>query len=209
MMAHLHPPGEGAVSKSHVSLALASILLASCSARAANVHHSAEAAHAQAAAQTPDHRRAYFGELHLHTAYSFDAWSLMGTKTTPDQAYKFARGETVRVGGVDARRGWPLDFAAVTDHSENIGVMNQLDDPKSAFSLSALGRQIAKDPASAFYLLKHAVDQHQSLKDINAKSAMMSAWPPRTATTSPASSRPSSPTSGPRWRRASTTCTAT
>src|ERR1700733_13508508 len=44
----------------------------------------------------PAQRRAYFGELHLHTTMSFDAWTF-GTKVTPDQAYKFARGETVMV----------------------------------------------------------------------------------------------------------------
>ena len=38
----------------------------------------------------PAARRAFFGELHLHTTMSFDAWTF-GTKITPDQAYKFAR----------------------------------------------------------------------------------------------------------------------
>ena len=44
----------------------------------------------------PAARRAYFGELHLHTVMSFDAWTF-GTRVTPDQAYRFARGETVMV----------------------------------------------------------------------------------------------------------------
>jgi hypothetical protein len=43
-----------------------------------------------------DKRRAFFGELHLHTGQSFDAWTF-GSKVTPDQAYKFGRGETVMV----------------------------------------------------------------------------------------------------------------
>lgn len=76
-------------------------------------------------------RRAYFGELHLHTSMSLDAWAL-NTKTTPEQAYRFGRGETIllpaeqvgaqqgvyRNGKIRARRAWPLDFMAVTDHSE-------------------------------------------------------------------------------------------
>ena len=95
----------------------------------------------------PAARRAFFGELHLHTVMSFDAWTF-GTKVTPDQAYKFASGETVMVpasqvakeqglnvtGMVPAKRSWPLDFTAVTDHSEYLGAMTQLDDPESAFS---------------------------------------------------------------------------
>jgi hypothetical protein len=87
----------------------------------------------------PD-RDAYFGDLHLHTTDSFDAYVLMGTKTTPDEAYKFARGDTITYLGKPIRRSEPLDFLAVTDHSENIGVFNQLDDPQSAFSLSEVGK---------------------------------------------------------------------
>ncbi|HEY3949006.1 DUF3604 domain-containing protein [Phenylobacterium sp.] len=102
----------------------------------------------------PEKRRVFFGELHLHTTMSLDAWTY-GTKVTPDQAYKFARGEPVIVpavqvkneegitsGDVSARRAWPLDFAAVTDHSEYLGAMHQLDDPQSAFSKSATGQAI-------------------------------------------------------------------
>jgi hypothetical protein len=102
----------------------------------------------------PADRRAFFGELHLHTTMSFDAWTF-GTKVTPDQAYKFARGETVMVpaaqvqaeqglaatGEVAAKRAWPLDFTAVTDHSEYLGAMHQLDDPASAFSASDIGKK--------------------------------------------------------------------
>src|SRR6185437_6857584 len=83
-----------------------------------------------------DERRAFFGELHLHTGQSFDAWTF-GSKVTPDQAYKFGRGETVMVPAsqvnaeqglkedhdVPAKRAWPLDFMAVTDHSEFMGVL--------------------------------------------------------------------------------------
>jgi hypothetical protein len=103
----------------------------------------------------PADRRAFFGEMHLHTTMSLDAWTF-GTKITPDQAYKFARGETVMVPGVQveveqglpstgdvpAKRPWPLDFAAVTDHSEYLGGLRQLDDPASAFSHTSTGAQL-------------------------------------------------------------------
>src|SRR5258708_904069 len=113
------------------------------------------AAAASPARLAPADRKAYFGELHLHTTMSFDAWTF-GTKVTPDMAYKFARGETVMVpaaqvgrqqeiavsGPVPARRGWPLDFAAVTDHSEYLGAVAQLDAPGSAFSQTAIGKSL-------------------------------------------------------------------
>ena len=40
----------------------------------------------------------YFGETHMHTAYSLDAF-LGGTRQTPSDAYRFAKGETVVVNG--------------------------------------------------------------------------------------------------------------
>ncbi|MGZ6037225.1 MAG: DUF3604 domain-containing protein [Phenylobacterium sp.] len=160
------------------ALLATTLFIAGCSAQADPiVKPKAKAAPASAAAASgPAGRRAYFGELHLHTAYSFDAWSLMSTKTTPDQALKFARGEAIPFGDTHAQRAWPLDFAAVTDHSENMGVMNQLDDPTSGFSLSAIGKKIIADHASAFYILKNAVDKRQPVPDMNAKPAMKSAW---------------------------------
>ncbi|HEX3887876.1 MAG TPA: DUF3604 domain-containing protein [Phenylobacterium sp.] len=154
------------------------LFIAGCSAQADPVvKPKAKAAHAAVAASgSAADRRVYFGELHLHTAYSFDAWSLMGTKTTPEQAYDFMQGKPVHVEGVWQKRAWPLDFAAVTDHSENMGVMNQLDDPNSAFSMTEIGKQIAKNPPSAFYILKNAVDKRQPIPGMNAKPAMKSAW---------------------------------
>jgi hypothetical protein len=76
-------------------------------------------------------KRAWFGDLHVHTAYSFDARSrdMLGT---PDDAYDYSRGEEIGLGPFDENRvgqrriqlNRPLDFAAVTDHAEWIGEIN-------------------------------------------------------------------------------------
>ena len=156
---------------------LIAAVLAGCTAKAPENTAGATGAQANAGRRiAPDQRRVFFGDLHLHTAYSFDAWSLMGTKTTPDEAYRFARGETILFMGKPVKRAWPLDFTAVTDHSENMGVMNQLDDPSTAFAQSDLGKQIIKNPTSAFYILKHAVDTHTPIPQLNATPAMASTW---------------------------------
>jgi hypothetical protein len=73
-------------------------------------------------------RQPLFGDLHVHTRWSLDA-STQGTRTTPEQAYRFARGEAIGLNpwsasgepGRSARLERPLDFAAVTDHSELFG----------------------------------------------------------------------------------------
>jgi hypothetical protein len=93
-------------------------------------------------AEASAEKHAYFGDLHLHTTLSFDAYVMFGTKTTPDEAYRFARGEAVPFMGHMVQRYWPLDFMAVTDHSESMGLMNQVDDPTSAFARTELGQKI-------------------------------------------------------------------
>lgn len=93
-------------------------------------------------------RQAFFGDLHLHTSYSFDAFIDYGTTIDPDAAYRFARGEVVRYIGKPVHRRKPLDFVAVTDHGESIGIFNQLQDPNSKVSRSQTGRELRS-------LLKH------------------------------------------------------
>jgi len=74
----------------------------------------------------------YWGDLHLHSKLSADAY-IMQTRLTKDQAFKFARGETVQAdNGMPAKLRRPLDFLAVTDHAEYLGIYAQmaLDDPR-------------------------------------------------------------------------------
>jgi len=59
---------------------------------------------------------------------SFDAFTL-GTRTTPDDAYRYAKGEAIEYFGTKIQRKAPLDFLAVTDHSEYLGVIRMLADP--------------------------------------------------------------------------------
>ena len=53
---------------------------------------------------------AYFGDLHVHTKYSFDAY-IFGTKATPDDAYRYAKGDSIKHPlGFDMQLEDPLDF---------------------------------------------------------------------------------------------------
>jgi Protein of unknown function (DUF3604) len=65
---------------------------------------------------------AYFGETHVHTSYSLDAY-IGGARGTPDEAYKFAQGKDVMLNGQKHNIGRPLDWVAVSDHAEFIGEM--------------------------------------------------------------------------------------
>jgi hypothetical protein len=96
-------------------------------------------------------RNAYFGDLHVHTYLSNDAY-ISNVRRTPDDAYRFARGEpighasgyTVQLGGA------PLDFTAVTDHAEYLAVIREASRPGSALSKVPFSQQLAAaDPAQA------------------------------------------------------------
>jgi hypothetical protein len=121
-------------------------------------------------------RRAFFGDLHLHTGYSFDAYSFMGTRITPDEAYRFARGLPIPYLGQVVQRPRPLDFTAVTDHSEFMGALNQLDDPNSTLSKSDLGKLLRDHPLAGFLKVFAAGNAHQDLPDLNAHPAEASSW---------------------------------
>lgn len=85
-------------------------------------------------------RKVYFGDLHLHTSFSLDSFILNGRTLDPGEAYRFARGEPVSWMGRTIRRERPLDFIAVTDHVENLGLASQLADPESPVFKSELGK---------------------------------------------------------------------
>lgn len=84
-------------------------------------------------------RSAFFGDLHVHTARSFDA-VIEGTRATPAEAYAFAQGAPLSIPPFDegkvasrtVRIDRPLDFMAVTDHAEFFGetqLCNSKDSP--------------------------------------------------------------------------------
>jgi len=76
-------------------------------------------------------RGAYFGNLHVHTGWSNDAYN-MNVRATPDDAYFYAKGEAIRIqNGALVKMDRPLDFMAVTEHAEYVGIMTRLQNPKN------------------------------------------------------------------------------
>lgn len=78
-------------------------------------------------------KNAYFGDTHIHTALSFDAY-LFGTRRTPNDAYMFAKGNAIEhASGLQMQMRKPLDFLAVSDHAFFMGMMGELAQPDSAY----------------------------------------------------------------------------
>ena len=105
--------------------------------------------------RNPD-REAYFGETHVHTSWSFDAYVFGNTKAGPEDAYRYAMGETVtHPAGYPIKITRPLDFMAVTDHAEYVGVVPEANDPNSAISKLPIAEKLkvrSKDDVMRVYM---------------------------------------------------------
>ena len=86
--------------------------------------------------------RAYFGDTHLHTAYSPDA-GLAGATVGPEEAYRFALGETVTSNtGQQARLKRPLDFLVIADHAENLALAQAIATSDPALLADPFGKEL-------------------------------------------------------------------
>lgn len=107
-----------------------------------------------AAAAGPAGKRVFFGDLHVHTAFSLDAYAV-GTRVDPADAFAFARGQELTLSDrqTRVRLDRPLDFAAVTDHAEYFDVTYLCGDP--SYGTAEFCRQLRAatrgDPAIAAF----------------------------------------------------------
>ena len=124
-------------------------------------------------------KNAYFGDLHLHSGYSMDAFAL-GTRTTPDDAYRYAMGETVEYFGKPQKRMAPLDFLALTDHAEYLGVAPQTVDPNGPFAKTDwYSTMTSKDPAvsaAAFHKVVGTFVSNKPLPEFSDPKLLRSTW---------------------------------
>ena len=79
-------------------------------------------------------RNPYYGDLHVHTKYSFDAY-VFGVTASPDDAYRYAKGEGIKHPlGYEMKLREPLDFYSVTDHGFFMGMIEAYADTSSKMS---------------------------------------------------------------------------
>lgn len=121
-------------------------------------------------------RLAFFGDLHVHTSFSLDAYTRGGLQT-PDDAYRFAKGETIGLAPYDrdgrptrqVQLARPLDFAAVTDHAEWIGELGSCRDDRSPAFASTdckiLRGELAVEPSARAALISKFNRGHQRRPD--------------------------------------------
>lgn len=111
-------------------------------------------------------RRPFFGDTHVHTTLSLDA-NLQGTRLTPAEAYRFARGDEVGLQPHDAdgvplrtlQLQRPLDFAMVSDHAEFLGTVDLCSTPGSAAYDDPGCVMFRESPDTAFIVINGATTQ--------------------------------------------------
>src|SRR5688572_16455757 len=126
-----------------LSALMCSVLLAACTRKEPEPAAApAATATAPAPAASPEYpTRVYFGDTHLHTALSMDAGAA-GANLLPADAYRFAKGEEVTgATGQKAKLARPLDFLVVADHSDQMGLITDLQAGKPELMKVPMAKQ--------------------------------------------------------------------
>jgi hypothetical protein len=103
--------------------------------------------------------RLLFGDTHLHTSHSTDAYASGNTTLGPAEAYRYARGEPVLHPVIDARMriSRPLDFLVVADHSDYLGLQQYMQRNDPRLTATEKGRRLQEmareDPSAVFRLI--------------------------------------------------------
>lgn len=116
-------------------------------------------------------RNAYFGQTHQHTGWSFDE-AIYNVRLGPENSYRHARGEKVKhPAGYDVQLKTPLDFLAVSDHAEYLGVLIRMYDPQDPLAKNPLakalvesGDDIGKSTKLFYGLVKKTIQADGSTK---------------------------------------------
>lgn len=126
-------------------------------------------------------RNAYFGDLHVHTGNSFDAF-IFNVKAEPDEAYRYAKGEAIRhPGRFDITLDGPtLDFYAVTDHGEYLGILRAMKDKTNPLSKTALAKDMSfikpEKLRAAFGKISVSTRSGQRIPEIYDQDHMNNVW---------------------------------
>src|SRR5499426_2666292 len=128
---------------------------------------------ASALAQETPQRDVFFGETHVHTSWSFDAYIFGNHVTGPADAYKYAQGETIKHPlGYDIKIETPLDFMGVTDHSEYVGTVRLANEPGSFLSKMPIAQKLivrdAADIQRIYLWLGRAMVEGKPVKELVA-----------------------------------------
>jgi uncharacterized protein DUF3604 len=136
---------------------------------------------ALAFAQETPQRDVFFGETHVHTSWSFDAYIFGNHITGPADAYKYALGEPIdHPVGYKIKITHPLDWMGVTDHSEYVGTIRLANDPNSPISKLPIAEKLkVRDKADIqrIYLwLGYTMIDNKPIKELVSPEVAGTVW---------------------------------
>jgi hypothetical protein len=125
----------------------------------------------------------YWGDTHLHTNLSADAYLNRNTTATPDDSFRFAKGAPVidALSRAKVQIETPLDFLVVTDHAEYLGIPKMLWEGDERISNTETGKryiQMIKEGkgTDVFFDLIKAVNTNQPPPDLNKAELRKPMW---------------------------------
>jgi hypothetical protein len=127
-------------------------------------------------------KNVYFGEQHLHSSASVDAFIMGNRKNTIEDAFNYNKGKPVKkwITGETLQRRTPYDWTAVTDHSEYLSIMDAVSDPKSPLQKDPVVMALkTNDPAKmdfAFKTLAQAFIGGVQYEPFNNMKILRPAW---------------------------------
>lgn len=164
-------------------LLLGILTLQACGEKKSSVEDATAKAVPPNTEQTPDfneNRNAYFGDLHIHTSWSFDAF-IYNVRTNPDNAYEFGKGQAIDhfvEGKIQLKRA--LDFMAVSDHAEYMGVMKEMINPENPLSKIALAKRVRSEDRQtsleAFGEIGISLARNQPMGELTEREFAISTW---------------------------------
>lgn len=181
--------GKPSVLACAIGVAFVTLYVTGCSSKSEDAPEAASQT-AQAAAEpaaepglpppNPD-RDVYFGQTHVHTSWSLDAYVIGNTVTGPEEAYLYAMGEPVQMpGGQEVRLSRPLDFQGVTDHSEYVGMVKMANDPSSPISKLPIAEKLkANTPEEinkAFQFIAGSMATGERIEDLLKPELIADVW---------------------------------
>src|SRR5262245_17654213 len=124
---------------------------------------------------------AYYGETHVHTSWSFDAFIFGNHLAGPADAYRYAKGQPIKHPmGYDIKIEHPLDWMGVTDHSEYVGVVALAQDPNSDIAKMPIGEKLkvrdAADIQRVYLFLGNSMIENKPIAELIQPAVAGSVW---------------------------------
>jgi hypothetical protein len=171
------------MTRTFLAVAVTAALISGCSTENGEAPDltNALAPEESAGEKTNPDRNVYFGDLHIHTRNSFDAY-IFNVRATPDDAYEFGMGGTIKHPlGYDLKlESPPLDFMAVTDHAAYLGHLEAMNTPDTALSKLDMARDMfSTDPdkiIKAFQVIGEAVRDGTKMKGVYDPEIISNVW---------------------------------